>query len=190
MANVLNNLTAEQCNSLHTYLSSAAERYDDFRKECALLLSPLADQFQIQATEARKLADLFFDADSAVLSIPEDDNARRQRIEHEIVTTAVESLLAADYMISVNDGEDNVLLNSQDQTAILDAMFSTDEDILFVRKREINSSTKMTDIRDASAMIHLVYGNDGHDVIADNSVSIEPLLAAATALAEKYANED
>lgn len=120
----------------------------------------------------------------------EDDIARRQRIEREIVTTAVESLLAADYMISVNDGEDTVLLNSQDQTAIIDAMFSTDQDVLFVRPRNRRISTPLAEIRSASAMIHFVYGNDGHDVIADNSVSIEPLLAAATALAEKYANED
>lgn len=103
----------------------------------------------------------------------------RQRIERRIAKAAVKSLIDAGFTVSVFDGEETVLTDSIDAKAIEAAMFSTDEDQLRVKRA--------TDGLRGSVLF--VYGNDGFDVIADNTVNIEEVLKPATELADKIAAE-
>jgi hypothetical protein len=103
----------------------------------------------------------------------------RQKIERRIVKTAVKALIEAGFTVSVNDGEEIVLTDSIDAKAIEAAMFSTDQDQLHV--------TRTSD--GLRGWVLLIYGNDGHDVIADNTVNIEDVLKPATELADKIASE-
>lgn len=105
----------------------------------------------------------------------------RQNIERRIVRAAIAGLLADNYLISVHDGEETVLTKSTDAKAIEAAMFSTDEDQFHVVRGQGAGTEK--------GWVLFVYGNDGFDVIADNTVNIESSLKAATELADKIAEE-
>ncbi|CAM2164617.1 hypothetical protein BLAT2472_170019 [Burkholderia latens] len=116
--------------------------------------------------------------------ITDADIIMRQLVERAIVRCAVTSILAiqaedgAAYGISVHDGEETVLKNSRDLAAIMDAIMSTDEDMLVVRRLHADSASTYV------GSINLIYGNDGWDVIANNSMSVESMLEGATKLAE------
>lgn len=56
----------------------------------------------------------------------------RQKVERKIVFAAITQLLAAGYSLGVNDGEETTIHHSRDVKAIKKAMFTTDEDYLFV----------------------------------------------------------
>lgn len=88
------------------------------------------------------------------------------RIRHElaIATRLITDVIAQGGLISVNDGEETVLVRSNSLEAILAAMFSTDEDYLYVT---MPNSTKR------AGGFCFIYGNDGWDVIADWSWSNE-----------------
>lgn len=101
-------------------------------------------------------------------------NEQRIATEKRIVVKTVECLLAAGLQVSVCDGEDTTLKNSNDKTAIIAALFTTDDDYLFVR----------ADSGAGRRMVHFVYGNDGWDVINDYSVSLETVIKPALKLAE------
>lgn len=105
---------------------------------------------------------------------------QRQMIERAIAREAIKGLLADDFKISVFDGEQTTLKDSTDAAAIEAAMFTTDEDQLHVAHQHV----------DEKGWVLFIYGNDGHDVIADNTVNIEPSLKGATELADKLAEED
>lgn len=102
--------------------------------------------------------------------------ALRQRIERTIAERIITDALAAGYTISVDDSEEVVLVKSSDPEEILKAMFTTDNDALTFHKK--GERTKW---------VHLVYGNDGHDVISDCTISAEELLAGAEKLADDIA---
>jgi hypothetical protein len=102
----------------------------------------------------------------------------RQKVEREIVTKVIECLLAAGFLIQVNDGEEDVTDRIKDSEAILAAMFSTDEDLLFVSIPDNDGV--------ASRWIHFIYGNDGYDVIHDYTVNLEAVIKPAVELAESY----
>lgn len=101
--------------------------------------------------------------------------ALRQRIERAIVGRAVRDLLKAGHSLSVNDGEAFPIIRSRNATAIMRALFSVDCERIYVHR--------MPDGR-RIGWLFLVYGNDGPDVIADHTLSIEPLLAGAVACAD------
>lgn len=103
----------------------------------------------------------------------------RQQIERRIAKAAVKAFIEAGFTVSVFDGGETVLTDSIDAKAIEAAMFSTDEDQLHV--------TRTSD--GLRGWVLFVYGNDGHDVIADNTVNIEDVLKPATELADKIAAE-
>ena len=103
----------------------------------------------------------------------------RQRIEQKIALTAVEQLLAAGYLLGVNDGEETTVHHSRDAKAIEAALFTTDEDYIYVYLKDDK------DVR-PDFWVRLVYGNDGYDVISDYSVAIEHGLTEAHALAAFY----
>lgn len=102
----------------------------------------------------------------------------RQRIEQEIARAAAIGLIDAGYCISVFDSEVVVLKRSTSVDSIMDAMFSTDEDVFYVYR---------PGVAERAGFVHFIYGNDGWDVISDSSESLEPALETATTLAESYA---
>lgn len=91
-------------------------------------------------------------------------------VEREIASRIVDALLShPDWQISIRDGiySDGqwVLKSSRDKTAILGAMFSTDDDLI-----SVFAPGK------GNAWIALIYGN-GWDVIHDYTISMEATLA-------------
>lgn len=100
--------------------------------------------------------------------------------EQAIATKLVDTILQAGHLISVIDGEVATVKLSTDRTEILDALCTTDHDVLVIRDahhRRVGSVT-------------LIWGN-GCGLISDNTVDPEgvmaTLLAPAEALAETYA---
>ena len=95
--------------------------------------------------------------------------------EKAIASATIAAILAAgpDHCIDVNDGEEIVLSESRDPSAILAAMFSTDEDYLVVRSGK-NAS------RDG--WIRFIYGNSGFDVINDYTTNLESILDPVTGI--------
>lgn len=105
----------------------------------------------------------------------------RQEIEHKIVSAAITQLLAAGYLLGVNDGEETTIHHSTDAKAIEKAMFTTDEDFLFVY-------VKGDDVNDLRPQywVHFVYGNDGWDVMSDYTIHLEKDLTEAQKIADHY----
>lgn len=103
-----------------------------------------------------------------------------EELERKIIRKLAEDLIAAGFLISVNDDDtgqgDTVLRDSSDVEAILGVMFTTDGDLLIVRTIA-NHFHK--------GWVRLIHGN-GCDVISDYTVNLEPYMAGANALAEQY----
>jgi len=89
--------------------------------------------------------------------------ARRIRTEGKIFRKTVTEAIAAGYTVSLCDGEEWTVKKSTDKTALIEAAFSTDEDILKLRKADGSSIGN----------IMFIYGNDGYDVISDYTASDE-----------------
>lgn len=100
-------------------------------------------------------------------------------IERLLMEQVVDDLLAAGYLVSVNDGEETTVTESTDRAEILDAMRSTDEDYLLARLPGVKRNS----------WVRLIYGN-GADLISDFNVSLEGVLANANALAERLQKEE
>ena len=96
----------------------------------------------------------------------------KQEMELAIITAAVEDLLAEGFRLTVDDGGEEAAIE-QTVPAIIDALTAVDEAVLYVYKGK------------AVGMIDFVFGNDGYDVIADNSLWLEPYLARATMLSDE-----
>lgn len=105
------------------------------------------------------------------LSLPPIPHATTN--EKLIVGKLVTDLLAAGCMLTVNDGEEDVVVHSNDAAVIFAALSSTDEDWLVV-----------TMPGQKPAWVRLIWGNDV-DVISDYVIRLETLLAGANALAEE-----
>ena len=100
-----------------------------------------------------------------------------KEMEAAIVRNAVHELLDHGFTLAVDDGGDDYAINrSSDPEAVLEALMNTDEDRLMARAGDT-----------IKGWVHFVYGNDGHDVICDMTVSLEPYLHETLALAETYA---
>jgi hypothetical protein len=106
-----------------------------------------------------------------------DPVAQRQAIERAIAAAAIDGILAEGHEIDVYDGEETTLRRSRDKAAILAAMFTTDEDRLYVRHRY---GTRYF------GWVQFIYGNEGWDVIQDNTTNLDRDLAAASALAVEF----
>jgi hypothetical protein len=87
--------------------------------------------------------------------------ARRIMAEKKISTAIITACLKRKFNISVSDGEDWPIKSSSNKAAILATLFSTDEDIIVIRTKD---GTK-------AGWFQLIYGNDGHDVVSDYSVT-------------------
>lgn len=95
-----------------------------------------------------------------------------KRIARRVVTDALE----AGYMVSVWEGGDWAIKRSIDKAAILDAMFSTDSDLLVMRRLD----------GDLVGRVYLVWGN-GCDVLTDwsDNEATNDLLKGALDVSEK-----
>ncbi|MEH2517386.1 hypothetical protein V1279_002959 [Bradyrhizobium sp. AZCC 1610] len=97
-----------------------------------------------------------------------------QEIERQIARRIIDDALAAGFAIDVYDGGDFAIEKSTDADAIFSAMFSTDDDRLYMHKdgKQVGS-------------VWLIYGESGWDVITDYSMSIDDLLQGALKLSEE-----
>lgn len=84
---------------------------------------------------------------------------RRLAAEGQIARALVKAGLARGLLVSVNDGEGWVVLQSVKLTEIMNALASTDED--YVRFTSYPAGQGATFV--------MVYGNDGYDVINDHT---------------------
>ena len=84
--------------------------------------------------------------------------------------------------MSVNDGEDTTVHCSRDRDEIIAALFSTDEDYLYIHRP---GGVYVPHI----GWIRLIYGNNGWDVVSDYTVDLDDWLAPITALAERLETE-
>jgi hypothetical protein len=98
---------------------------------------------------------------------------RRQKIESRIASCAVSALLAAGYWLAVCQGDEDEQPATTIKRKIMTLLGECDEDRIIVYR----DKTRM-------GWVHLVYGNDDNDVIADYSCNLEPQLAAVLAYAE------
>ena len=101
----------------------------------------------------------------------------RQKIEKEIAQAAASGLINAGFKVAVFDGEEITLKPTTHVESILEAMFTSDEDYMFVHS---------SDTGERVGFVRFIYGNDGWDVINDYSVCLEQALAQADKLAESY----
>lgn len=105
---------------------------------------------------------------------------KRQEIERRIVRKVAEGLIAAGYAVTVDYGMDEPgIAESTNIKAIMAEVMACDEEWLVAMKADESGQMKR------AGMVFLVYGNDGWDVINDYSVSLEPALQAANALADQ-----
>jgi hypothetical protein len=99
-----------------------------------------------------------------------------KEIEERIVRNAVHELLDHGFTLSVdNGGDDYEIDRSVDAEAVIAELMNTDEDRLLARTGDV-----------IKGWVHFVYGNAGHDVICDMTVSLEPYLPDTVAVAEGY----
>lgn len=102
---------------------------------------------------------------------------QRIDIEWEIANRLVDDLLAAGFLVSVNDGEETVLENSINKESILDSMASTNEDFLHVTKSIAADHILY-------GWVRLVYGN-GIDLISDYTTNLKEVMAGVDELWKK-----
>lgn len=102
------------------------------------------------------------------------DPSVRQRasVEMTIVRFLLSHLIANGKTLSVWDGGGRSVKNSTDVEALMDAIFAVDE------------STIITP--DGSEIVIIILGNDGWDVVADYSSSLEELMKPVNEFAESF----
>jgi hypothetical protein len=108
---------------------------------------------------------------------------QRQEMEAQVMKSAISELISHGFVLSVFDGEELTVTKSTDEAAIFAALRTTDEDVLYADRP--NGDGRETCRR----FVQFVYGNDGWDVIADNSSSLEDYLDKTTALQDTLADQ-
>ena len=100
-------------------------------------------------------------------------------MEEAIVRLFVRSVLAAGYLLTVNNGgDDDEIEASTDEAAIINVMREASEDTVYLHRP---GQTKQH-----FGWVMFVYGNDGYDVICDYTTNLEGLLRPCTDLANTY----
>jgi hypothetical protein len=102
----------------------------------------------------------------------------RQRLEKMIARRVILDAIQAGYALNINNGgdENELPAPSMKVKEVLAAMFATDDEYLGYYKDGIQVG-----------WVLFVHGNDGHDVVSDYTVSLEPVMKGASTLADKYA---
>jgi hypothetical protein len=98
---------------------------------------------------------------------------KRQEMERAIAQRIIADAIAAGFSLDVLDGEDYPLKNSTDPEAIINAMFSTDDDRLYFNKDG-----------QSVGWVHLLYGENGWDVVSDHTANLDDVLRGAEVLAD------
>lgn len=104
--------------------------------------------------------------------------ARRREVEIKIIKATVKTLLDAGFTLNVFDGEEHHPVTAI-KSEVLRDLYNTDEDYLYVHAPSGGTI----------GWVRFVYGNDGWDVICDNTLNLEPYIGEGTAvdkLIEKY----
>ena len=91
----------------------------------------------------------------------------RQEVERKIAAAVIADALVAGYVISVDNGDEETKPMADFQL-IIDAMFMTDEDRLYIWKAG-----------QRFGWVSFIYGNDGWDVINDYTVNLESIMGTA-----------
>lgn len=91
------------------------------------------------------------------------DLATRISIESAIFTHLCETAIAWGWSVSLCDGEEWTVKKSRKLRELRDAAFSTDADTLLFRDEKNR----------VRGRVWLIYGNDGWDVVSDNTVNYE-----------------
>lgn len=120
--------------------------------------------------------------DLAWLAKNKIDDEVKQRIlmERAVIRKACDDLIAAGYWLRLDDGQGWITPSwTQQSDEIMADLLTCDVELLRVTLSPpfINGS------------LTLIYGNDGWDVMADYSASLEPHLAGANALADQLCDQ-
>lgn len=113
-----------------------------------------------------------------------------ERDERTIMTATVRALLASGRAITVNDGEEDTLKDSTDETAILEAMRTSDEDLLICSLPCADPYHGHPEAepcgvrRHGAGWVRFIYGNSGWDVINDYTTNLEPIMGPINDLSE------
>jgi hypothetical protein len=109
--------------------------------------------------------------------------AMRQRVEKSIARVLVRDIIAAGYLINIDNGGDGYELPqpTNSRKLVMNTMFATDEERLYVFKPGEEKPF---------AWVYFVYGNDGWDVISDYTTNLGKeklnLMVNADKMSEKY----
>jgi hypothetical protein len=99
---------------------------------------------------------------------------QRQKIERKVVRSILAKAKKEGFTIYLDNGEETIKMPLHCTiNAMLDECFSVDEEYIILKKDGKRS------------FIFLVYGNSGHDVIADYSTSLEDFLSPIEKMCEK-----
>lgn len=102
---------------------------------------------------------------------------RIMTVEEQIIRGIIAAMLAENYELSVNDGEEITLKRSRDPEAIFAAMRTTDEDYLIIH-------TPGSGYR-RDGWVFFVYGNEDHEVVNDYTTNLERIMAPINAEIDK-----
>jgi hypothetical protein len=110
-----------------------------------------------------------------------DDKLIRRRIVMERMVTrrAIRDMISAGYQLRWFDGGEWMSPRTNDIDALMLESHACDEQVLYVFRTKDDGKWL------ACGSIYFVYGNDGYDVIADYSISLEKSLKGANELADK-----
>lgn len=94
------------------------------------------------------------------------DVRARMALERIVMLRVVRDLMANDYILSL-DNEENSTFSTPE--AFVKEIQEYDDVYLLVQKREGNKLKR-------HGWVHFVMGNDGHDVVCDYTVNLEPIM--------------
>ena len=119
--------------------------------------------------------------------------------ENAIVKTLLRELASHGFAMRIYEGEDWAGPTTANPDTAFEMTHSTDQDTVYLYVRENALDGMNQELKDfyaakkakepneksfAYGSVLLVYGNDGYDVIADNTTSIEPFIEKTSALAD------
>lgn len=102
-------------------------------------------------------------------------------LERKVIKSVIQDLMAHHFLVTVNNGEEDVLVLSNNAEDIFKYCRSTDQDRLIVRR----THDKCADFEPCYGRILLIYGNSGYDVINDYTTNLEVTLARTMALVDE-----
>lgn len=112
----------------------------------------------------------------------------RQIVERKIVGRFVRDALKASNRLSVSLDRgydvDEMLIASTDRRKIMAEAFAGDDAHIFVHPP--HGKPVVGGQVNSRGWVYLVFGNDGWDVINDYTMNLEPLMAGANELSQRY----